>query len=284
VVTSPESMPAVSRTALGVAGLRALESRRPDRLFADPYARAFFDAGRTLFPEFADTVEAAAKPGPASGLGALFFPRVAIRTRFCDDYLLAATAAGCEQVVLLAAGLDARAFRLAWPPRLRLFELDLPKVLEFKEEVLDQESATARCTRIVVPVDLIDHWADDLVDAGFQPEKRTAWLAEGLLIYLSYDEASRLLTTVSELSPPGSQLSFEHSANRDGGLTAHVRSIPGSEPLTDLWKGGLADRAPEWLAEHGWRTQTYSRSSLAAEYGRTLDQDFSGGFLIAVRR
>ena len=152
-----ESLSPVSRTAVGVAALRAYESSRPDRLFEDPYAAAFAEAGRAALPRTED--------GHAR-LGALMYPQVVVRTRFFDDYLLGG---GCTQVVLLAAGLDARAFRLAWPPGTRLFELDLPEVLAFKDDVLAAHGATPACERVVVPADLREDWATALREAGFDP-------------------------------------------------------------------------------------------------------------------
>ncbi len=100
MTASPQSLPGVGKTAIGVAALRAVESRRPDRLFDDPYAHAFVEAGRALFPELADFGQDR-NQRPLTGLGALFYSHLVVRTRFYDEYLLAATAAGCEQVVLL---------------------------------------------------------------------------------------------------------------------------------------------------------------------------------------
>ncbi|MFC4080331.1 SAM-dependent methyltransferase [Amycolatopsis samaneae] len=273
----------MSRTALGVAGLRALESTRPDRLFDDPYARAFFEAGRALFPEAPGPGQELRPSTPANRLGALFSAHVVVRTRFYDEYLLAATAAGCRQVVLLAAGLDTRAFRLGWPAGLRLFELDLPEVLAFKDEVLTRESATPRCARTVVPADLREDWPGALLAAGFDPAVPTAWLAEGLLVYLSHAEAARMLTTAGAMSVAGSRLACEHRPDGDeDGLLAQARALPGAEKVTALWKGGLGAHATDWLTDHGWQPQTYSRSSLATAYGRDADGP-EGGFLIAVR-
>ncbi|WP_328647251.1 class I SAM-dependent methyltransferase [Amycolatopsis sp. NBC_00348] len=269
-----ESLPAVGRTAVGVAALRALESRRPDRLFDDPYATAFYEAGRSVLPEPGD--------GTRDGLGPLFAAQVAIRTRFYDDYLLDA---GCAQVVLLAAGLDARAFRLAWPPGVRLFELDLPEVLAFKDQVLTGQGAQPSCERVVVPADLREDWASALRDAGFDPGVPTAWLAEGLLVYLSAEDAGKLLTTVSELSAPGSRVSFEHRpTDTADGLLARARATPTGERVTRLWLGGLGGRAPEWLRDHGWRPTTHTRAELAEGYGRPAREDqTAGGFVTAVR-
>ncbi|MEV6832820.1 SAM-dependent methyltransferase [Amycolatopsis sp. NPDC051102] len=268
-----ESLPAVSATAVGVAALRAYESRRPDRLFDDPYAAAFHAAGRSLLP---------VAPGetPQGGLGALFAAQVAIRTRFYDDYLLGA---GCPQVGVLAAGLDTRAFRLAWPPGVRLFELDLPEVLAFKDEVLAGQGATPSCERVVVPADLRDDWAGALRAAGFDPGVPTAWLAEGLLVYLSREDAEALLSTVTRLSAPGSRVSFEHrSAETRDSLFARAKATPGAERVTRLWQGGLGDAAPEWLRGHGWEPSLVSRAELAAEYGRPGEETLDG-FVTAVR-
>ncbi|WP_275292907.1 SAM-dependent methyltransferase [Amycolatopsis sp. La24] len=138
-----EELPPVGKTAVGVAGLRALESGRPDRLFDDPYAGAFFHAGRAIFEGRERHHE----------LGMVFAHQVAIRTRFFDDFV-----SGGTQTVLLAAGLDARAFRLDWPDGARVFEVDLPDVLAFKETVLSEKGARPRCQRTTVPVDLRDDW------------------------------------------------------------------------------------------------------------------------------
>ncbi|MEA5360042.1 SAM-dependent methyltransferase [Amycolatopsis sp., V23-08] len=259
-----ESLPAVGRTAVGVAALRALESRRPDRLFDDPYATAFYQAGRSALPATRD------------GLGPVFASQVAIRTRFYDDYLLGA---GCPQVVLLAAGLDARAFRLPWPPGTRLFELDLPEVLAFKDRVLAGQGAQPSCERVAVGADLRDDWAAALRAAGFDARVPAAWLAEGLLVYLSREDADRMLTAVTELSAPGSRVSFEHGTT--DGLLARARATSGGEHVTRLWKGGLGRRAPEWLREHGWEPATVTRSALAERYGRQ-DEQTADGFVTAV--
>ncbi|WP_235022299.1 SAM-dependent methyltransferase [Amycolatopsis alkalitolerans] len=254
------SLTGVGRTALGVAVVRAHENRREDRLFSDPYAQSFVDALPGAFPETPDS----------NGIGAAFATHAIIRTRFFDDYLLSA---GCAQVVLLAAGLDTTAFRLTWPPGVRLFELDLPHVLAFKDEVL--RDATPRCVRTAVPVDLRENWPTTLRTAGFDPGVRTAWLAEGLLIYLTFDEAAHLLSSVGELSAPGSRLALEH-----GPVPANAWKIP--KQYTALWKGGLGDGAPDWFAQHGWQVRFDELSRVATSYARTVSGE--GGFLTLTRR
>ena len=267
-------LPPVSRTALGVAGLRAIESARPDRLFSDPYASAFVGAGKALFPA----------PERPSGqrLGALFYSQLVVRTRFYDEYLTGAVMTGCTQVVLLAAGLDSRALRLDWPSGTRLFELDLPGVLEFKDQVLTDEAAVPRCARVVVPVDLREDWAPALRAAGFDPALPTAWLAEGLLIYLSFDEAARLLGTVGDLSAPGSRIAFEHRADSASTLLRDARLLEHAREVTDLWQGGLGSDDIRWLTEHGWVPTAHERPSLAQSRGDDT-HDEPHGFLTAIR-
>jgi methyltransferase (TIGR00027 family) len=213
----------------------------------------------------------------------LFYPHAVVRTRFYDEYLLAVTAAGYEQIVLLAAGLDTRAFRLRWPKTVRLFELDFPAVLDFKQRVLADQGAVPGCSRATVPVDLCKDWSRELLAAGFQQATPTVWLAEGLLLYLSHEEAARMLTRVGELSVPGSRLSFEHITPDDHVLIARAVAMDDTGQLAMLWKGGLGEHAAQWLTHHGWRSQIHLRHVLAAHYGRPFDDPSGGGFLTAER-
>jgi len=272
----------VGKTALGVALVRAHESRRPDRLFDDPYAAAFVAAAPAAFPD-AFPGRTAAAADPLARVGAAFAVSAVLRTRFFDDYLRQARAAGCAQVVLLAAGLDTRAYRLAWPAGTRVFELDLPAVLEFKERVLHQAAAAAGCERIAVPADLREDWSAAVRAAGLDSSEPTAWLCEGLLIYLSAEEADQLLSTVSDLSVPGSQLAFEHGSTLDPALMAAAHSIPAMKPYTSMWKGGLGHEAPDWLIRHGWSVNIHDGRQLAAAHGRAVPGAAASAFLIATR-
>jgi len=274
---SDDPLPGVSQTAIGVALIRAGESARADRLFDDPYARAFVEAA----PEFlAQRRQALADQQGISPLGALIAFYSVIRTRYFDDYLRTATEQGCRQVVLLAAGLDTRAYRLDWPAGTRLFELDLPQLLAFKQRVLAAQDARPRCERIAVAADLREDWPGRLVEAGFDPEVPTAWLAEGLLIYLSGDEAAALLTSVGNLCAPGSQLSFEHSQFTPGQA---AEAEPSMRRYTRLWQGGLGPDAENWLAGHGWLPRADDRRRIAEQYRRSAPPEARGTFLTAVR-
>jgi len=274
-----ESLPGVSETALGAAEMRAEESLRPDRLFADPYATAFVDAAPPLFP---DLPSIDGDPALAD-LKEEFVTAVAIRTRFCDDYLTAACAAGCRQVVLLAAGLDTRAFRLDWPANVRLFEIDLPELFAFKEAVLGRHGAQPRCSRTAVAVDLRDDWPQRLRGAGFDPRRPSAWTAEGLLPYLSGRDAARLLEAVGELSDAGSRLSFDFDEFADDSMLSALRAEPAMAGVASMWEGGLGEQPVEWMRAHDWLVTTRDRAAVATSYGRRL-ADPTGGFLEATRR
>jgi len=252
-----EALPGVSRTAVWVAGMRAVEHGRADRLFDDEFAGRFVAAaGSGVAPE--------ATVGPP---GASEF--LAIRTRFFDDEARTACRHGVRQVVLLAAGLDCRAFRLDWPAGVRLFELDLAEVLAFKESVLAASEAAARCLRVVVPADLRGRWADALAGAGFDPGAATAWLAEGMLPYLDQDARDRLLATITELSAPGSRVVFDY-------LEASADDRPAMRATSETVRQMGARLVPTvvspegQLVEHGWQVRTSRVPALGDHYGRPL--------------
>ncbi len=258
-------MDEVSRTALGMARVRAMESERPDGLFDDPWAAKFCAAAPDQVPT-----------GERTPLALSFAFHAIIRTRFYDDYLLTSD---CRQVVLLAAGLDSRAYRLDWPADTSLYEVDLPKVLAFKETVL--ADAEPRCQRTVVSADLREDWAKALQDKGFRPEEPTAWLAEGLLIYLTPQDADRLLTTVTALSAPGSRIAFERG---DRSYQDRAVNSPSMQRYSALWKGGLDRPASGWLTEHGWQPTEHDLGLVADAYGRPVRKETSSGYVTAIRR
>ena len=248
----------VARTAWGVARIRARESALPDRLFDDPFAVRFVPA------------DAETSPSTDPKRLAIAF-QVIIRTRFYDDYLLAAVGDGIKQVVLLAAGLDARAFRLQWPDGSRVFELDQPDVVAAKNAAL--ADVTPTCDRISVGIDLREDWRSALSAAGFDASLPTAWLAEGLLVYLGAETTATLLEQVTSVSAPASRLSFE-KPNRSAATPEH---------LQELWIGGLDADPVEWLAGRGWTAQTHGLRDVAATYGRSMSRDSASGFVTAIR-
>jgi methyltransferase (TIGR00027 family) len=172
-------------TAKWIAAARARESARPDRLFNDPLAADL--AGQA-------GVEILARSEAASDGENTFLP---VRTRYLDDLLLSG---GILQVVLLGAGLDTRAYRLALTGETRIFELDRAEVLEEKERVLSAAGARPRCARRAVAVDLTGEWTDDLTSAGFEAGRPSIWIAEGLLFYLNEEQVQSLLGSTRSLA------------------------------------------------------------------------------------
>ncbi|MBW0008839.1 MAG: SAM-dependent methyltransferase, partial [Pseudonocardiales bacterium] len=166
--SAPLVMPDESWTAWGNALARATETQRADRLFSDPLAQCFVAAAGSEIPFLtAQETPPPRESTPPAGIMALIGDVIVIKTRFFDEYFHRVCAAGCRQVVVLAAGLDTRAFRLDWPAGVRLFEVDLPEVLEFKEQVLITQAARPACERIVVPADLRENWPTALRNEGF---------------------------------------------------------------------------------------------------------------------
>ncbi|WP_158885158.1 class I SAM-dependent methyltransferase [Amycolatopsis anabasis] len=271
-MTATDTPSGVGLTALAIARGRAAEHTRPDRLFSDPWAAAFLDHHAAT--------ETSPKPGHGGGDGAEFMAGYfALRTRFFDDYLRAATAAGCRQVVLLAAGLDTRAFRMPWPAGTRLFELDLPDTVRFKERVLTAQGAVPECERVVVPGDLRENWAATLTRQGFRPDRPTAWLAEGLLVYLTETQNNTLLSTISALSCPGSHLGAEHVNPDTLTLPPFQPALAAFARIGAPWRSAVAD-PHRWLAQHGWHARTTDPAHLARGHGRpvppAMDPDVVG--------
>lgn len=257
----------VGWTALGVAAARALETARADRLFADHFAAAFVGGD----PEgFRDADE------QSRAVFASLGDYLALRTALFDEWITKA-ARHCPQVVLLAAGLDTRALRLDWPPGTRVFEVDLPEVLEFKQEVL--AGTTPNCALTRVPADLRENWSLALTEAGLDPAKPTAWLIEGLLVYLSAREGDDLLREVSRLSAPGSELGVEHVSRTDL-YTSEVEQAASRQEgfvreLSSLWRNESTLAPAEWLKQHGWSPTARTLSDLCAEHDRPLPAAFS---------
>jgi methyltransferase (TIGR00027 family) len=254
----------IGATSLGVAMLRVRESARTDRLFNDPYARAFVD--------HADP-QGSVWSGTAAALNffQLMAEQVAVRTRYLDHALLDAARASTSQVVLLACGMDSRAFRLTWRAGATVYEADQPEVLGFKSAVLQELHAQPRCHRVKVPVDLRTDWPARLVDAGFDPKRRTAWLAEGILYALEPDAADAFLDRITSRSAAGSTLALDH--NEDSQLLRGALAAV-SPDLASMWKGGPSDDLGTWLHQRGWSAEIRDIAQVAREYGRPAPPAF----------
>lgn len=200
----------VGATALGVAAARAVETAATNPLIRDEFAKVLVSSAGTAWARLADA-DLAWLDGDQLGrrVHRVACDYQAVRTHFFDEYFGAAVDAGVRQVVILAAGLDARAYRLNWPAGTVVYEIDQPSVLEYKAGILQSHGAVPTARRHAVAVDLRDDWPAALIAAGFDGTQPTAWLAEGLLPYLPGDAADRLFDMVTALSAPGSQVAVE---------------------------------------------------------------------------
>ncbi|ATL68849.1 class I SAM-dependent methyltransferase [Nocardia terpenica] len=263
----------VGVTALGVAAMRAMETLQPDPLIRDDYAALFVAAsGHEPMSRLLEDPEPPQDSPLAFGL-------MGHRSKFYDDFFLDAAADGVRQAVILAAGLDARAYRLPWPTGTVVFELDQPKVLEFKQTVLDEHGAVPTADRRALAVDLRDDWPAALLAAGFDPAAPTAWSAEGLLPYLPGAAQDLLFERIERLSAPGSRLATDMVADPDGLIRMQDFS---KEELQDTMWGDVDirelfytdDRSdPDaWFAEHGWTTGGLLPHELAARYDRPMPE------------
>jgi methyltransferase (TIGR00027 family) len=287
----------VGATALGVAMARAAETRSECPLFIDRFAQWFVDAATAAGwqPPFGST--AADIPDVDPELVQQIERRVqsiwayaAARTKHFDDFFTAAGAAGIRQVVILAAGLDARAWRLPWVADTTVYEIDQPKVLEFKARTLAAHDAHAVARDVAVPIDLRQDWPTALREAGFDTSQPTAWLAEGLLPYLPADGQDLLFERVQKLSARDSRIAVEAFGNeyfdadkmqerkakmqemRDavakaGRPMADVSELFFNEPHADV---------ADWLSEHGWEVHSATSEELLVRYERDRLSDVPG--------
>jgi methyltransferase (TIGR00027 family) len=264
----------VGWTSLLTAYGRAQESRRATRVFDDPFASMFIGAVSGAgavddgpFPRLGPAVD----DGSSSLWESLQF-YFCTRTPFYDQQLLDAVAAGCRQVVVVGAGLDSRAFRLSLAEDVAVFELDQAAVLDFKQTVLDDHGVVPTCKRVPVVVDLREDWPEILSEVGFDASQPTAWIVEGLLMYLTRDESDQLLGRITALSAPGSRLASEYFGARwDESLYAMVEGEAGTWHLlmTSFRYGPIADTPADWLRGHGWTAgQTTSVVEEAVKQGR----------------
>ena len=269
-------------TAVGVARVRAMETQREHALFRDPLALAFATAGG-LGPDSARPPRSD-EASRRRWLGVAY--SIVVRTKFLDDLLEQASAAGVRQVVLLGAGMDSRAFRMDWPEGTRFFEVDTAEPLGFKASVLRQERAVARCTRITVPVDLREDWPGALAAAGHDPAQPTVWIAEGLLIYLPEDAVELLLSRIGAVSAPGSRMGLTLGSR---GVIERFGADAGPGSAASMWVSEMPEDPVGWLAGHGWDAEGHPLRECGAAYGRPSPpppqrEEQPGGLISAVRR
>jgi methyltransferase (TIGR00027 family) len=247
----------VGATATAVAAQRAMASQGPDALLDDPFAEPLVRAvGLDPFVRMLDGATGTdAHPG---------FDRrtmneqITVRTRYFDDFFLAAGQAAIGQAVILASGLDTRAYRLTWAAGTVVYEIDQPEVIDFKTSTLAGLSAEPTATRRTVAIDLRDDWVAALIAAGFDPNVPTAWIAEGLLIYLPPEAQDRLFDNITALSASGSRLATEQMdmsklpADWAQKLTDRSRLGGSTIDLASLFYTGERNTAGDYLTTHGW--------------------------------
>jgi methyltransferase (TIGR00027 family) len=279
----------VGATALGVAAARAAETESENPLINDPFARVFVDAaGEGMWSLYSDPKLLAKvvelEPDVRARLQ-LMIDFMATRTAFFDEFFLSAAEDSVRQVVILASGLDARAWRLPWPDGTVVYELDQPKVLEFKAATLREHGAQPTAQLVSIPIDLRQDWPKALREAGFDASRPSAWSAEGLVRYLPAQAQDLLFERVHSLSARGSWL----ASNVPGAgftdpelvrrqredmqrMRAAAAKLVNAEitDFDDLWYPEERTPVDGWLREHGWDVLAATFPELMARYGRSV--------------
>jgi methyltransferase (TIGR00027 family) len=278
----------VGATALSVAAARAVATATADPLIRDEFAYLLVSSAGQPWARLASPdLEWIGDDEHGRRSHLLACEYQAVRTHFFDTYFADAVATGIRQVVILAAGLDSRAYRLDWPAGTTVYEIDQPQVVEYKTTTLESAGAAPKATRRTVPIDLREDWPAALAGAGFDRTQPTAWLAEGLLPYLPAEAQDRLFEMLTELSAPGSQVAveafnlgtgdperrraarrvrFERMRERLG-LHINVETLTYQE-------SDRADAA-EWLTAHGWLVSAVSNADEMARLGRPIPADLA---------
>ena len=303
----------VGATATMVAAARAQATNDPKPLINDPFARPLVEAvGIDLLTRMVRGEVTLADLDDEQTRGVRRMKdNMAARTKFFDEFFLTATGggnsaeatgggnsteatAGIRQVVILAAGLDARAYRLPWPAGTVVYEIDQPEVIAFKTTTLTGLGAEPIADRRTVAIDLRQDWPAALREAGFDPDRPTAWIAEGLLGYLPPDAQDRLLDNITALSAAGSRFATESIAGRDDldeeaikermkAVSARWREHGFDLDMTELIYFGDRNEAAEYLKSHGWQIIGRTNRELFADYGlEPLDTDQPFGDVVYV--
>jgi methyltransferase (TIGR00027 family) len=273
----------VGATATMVAAQRALSNREGliDDPFAEPLVRAvgldFFIRALDGEIELEDVDPEFNMRRAAEGM--------TVRTRWFDKLFTDAATAGVRQAVILAAGLDARAYRLPWPDETTVYELDQPEVIDFKTKTLTDLGAQPRADRRTVAIDLRNDWPKALLDNGFDPTQPTAWIAEGLLIYLPPEAQDLLFDRINELSAPGSWVATEHipdvtmfSDERSERITERLKKYGHDIEMRDLIYHGERSHVIEYLTGHGWDVTSQTMREAYAANGFEFPENETIGF------
>lgn len=266
-----------------VAAARALASKGPQALIDDPYAEALVAA-------------VGLKPFTAIARGQLDHPLVddillanirlmvagmGLRTRYFDEHFHEVAAAGTRQVVILASGLDTRAYRMRWPAGTIVYEIDQPAVIEFKTTHLAERGVEPAAAHRLVPIDLRADWPAALLAAGFSPTRPTVWSAEGLLVYLDSAAQDGLLDRIDYLSAPGSSVVADYNPAQDrsgkskaGEISAGWHRHGVELDVESLWATDERSRVVSHLRNCGWHVDSRSFAGLFECYADDGENPF----------
>ncbi len=269
----------VGATATMVAASRALASQGPDPLLDDPLADPLVRAvGLDPLIRIIDG-EVTLEDDPLLNRKTRT-EQIAVRTRFFDDFFTSATDAGVRQAVILASGLDTRAYRLRWPAGTVVYEIDQPQVIDFKTSTLAGIGAEPTVDRRTVSIDLRDDWPAALQQQGFEASHPTAWSAEGLLPYLPPDAQDRLFDNITALSAAGSRLATEHvpdpqafTKERTQRISERWRRLGVQLNMADLFYHGERSVVVDYLSTHGWQVLANPARELYARNGFEFPED-----------
>lgn len=271
----------ISHTALIVAAKRAIENQRSDRLFDDPFA------AKLAADEIPVLLERWQKVGDnLTQIKAKRTRFIAVRTRFYDDFLMSVQLLA-PQIVILGAGMDARAFRLPWCKEARVYEVDRPEVLDYKDSIL--KDVPAKCIRTVIKADLTDNWVENLLSQGFSVTNPSIWLLEGVLMYLPEIGVLKLLQTISDLSVDGSFLGADFVSVKSVEIGEKARKSDRGRVLRH-WQFG-SDRPEDLLQNYNWNATVVQPGEIGANFGRYSEslpsRDISGTrqvFLVTAKK
>src|SRR5258708_37106524 len=273
----------VGATATMVAAQRVLSTREGliDDSFAEPLVRAvgldFFVRALDGEIDLGDVDPRFNMQRAAEGM--------AVRTRWFDKLFTDAATAGVRQAVILAAGLDARAYRLHWPDRTVVYEVDQPEVIDFKTKTLTDLGAKPSVDRRTVAIDLRNDWPKALRDNGFDSTQPTAGIAEGLLIYLPSDAQDLLFDRINELSAPGSRVATEHipdvsmfADERSQQIAERMKQYGQNIEIGDLIYHGERSDVIDYLTGNGWHASAQQLPDAYASNGFEFPDDGALGY------
>ncbi|AAM06141.1 class I SAM-dependent methyltransferase [Methanosarcina acetivorans] len=248
-----------SKMAEGIALHRALESQKPEgeRICYDPYA-IYFISQETLEP-FSDPQKARAAHEYYERLFPGFASSVRIRVRYFDDFVKKSIDDGLEQLVVLGAGYDTRAYRIeGLKGEIKVFEVDHPDTQYVKIKNIKEIFGFLPNHIIYVPVDFeTENFGERLMEKGYDRSLKTLFIMEGLVVYIPPEAVDEALSFIAENSGKGSTILFDYfpesvvdgSCELEVGKNMRNYAAKQGEPF----KFGIKESAVEtFLSERGF--------------------------------